>query len=319
MGIRRNVIVEIEAIRNRTGPPDWDNGITKLLFLSEQAKTNETDSEQLGYFIVASIAAMEVYFRWEIRRLIDSGDARYTDNFRFYESLKLSHDLLSAVHGRRVTIGKLAAHSVRLSNLDAISKTMSQLLGTGFLDLVREARNPESRREQGEAASAVISSMAEIVSAINRTFELRHIICHEAHLNTTMKADEVKSLCSSCYDFAVASYYAIAHHDNPAPSLTLQEAYDAARARAVALEKRLREEEERIESGLGDSMARDAFEKMQLSWRAYARQAEEYNACLDMNGSRGAIHGQQVLGYLYKQRIEEIEDIGKTEGRRFRS
>ena len=76
MGPRRNVVAEIEEIRGRTLASDWDNGITKLLFLWTIAERLEEESEQQSYFIVASIAAVKTYFRWEIRRLIDSGDQR---------------------------------------------------------------------------------------------------------------------------------------------------------------------------------------------------------------------------------------------------
>ena len=73
---------------------------------------------ELAYFPVAIIAAIETYFRWEIRRLIDSlVTERYVNSLRVEETpLRISHDLLVAVHGERVTIGKLIAYSVRLSN-----------------------------------------------------------------------------------------------------------------------------------------------------------------------------------------------------------
>ena len=145
----RDFIAEIEEIRGRTGLSDLDNGITKLLSLCTQMEKLENESEQQAYFVVASTAAIETYFRWEIRRLIDSGDAQYINNLRDETPLKISRDILVAVHGEHVTIGELVAHSVRLNNLEAINRIMSQLLRTDFFGLVKDARDPELRREQG--------------------------------------------------------------------------------------------------------------------------------------------------------------------------
>ena len=120
---KRDYVGEIEEIRGRTGPSDWDNGITKLLFLITAASKLQTENAELAYYYVAAIAPIEVYFRWEIKRLIDSGDPRYLNNLKVDElPLKITHELLVAVHGKRITIGELVAHSVGLSNLEASSK-----------------------------------------------------------------------------------------------------------------------------------------------------------------------------------------------------
>ena len=247
MGAKRDLVSEIEEIRSRTAPSDWDNGISKLLLLCTQTQKLEKETEQQDYFLVASIAAIETYFRWEIRRLIDSGDARYINNLRLDElQLRISPDLLVAVHGKRVTIGELVAHSVRLNNLDAINKTMSQLLRTDFLDLVTDARDPESRRKAGENAPRIIRSASDTLARVKRTFELRHIICHEAHLSTPVGLDEVRELCSSCYEFVLASHYGIAYYENPDAPLTLAEADNAAREGVEALKVQIKTVEELI-------------------------------------------------------------------------
>jgi hypothetical protein len=218
---KRDHVAEIEEVRGRSGAPNCDNGITKLSFLTGAVAKLQADNPELASYCVAEIAALEVYFRWEIRRLIDSGDARYINNLRVDEiPLKVTHDLLLAIHGRRVTIGEIVAHSVGLSSLDAINKTMSQLLAADFLALVKDARDPELRRAQGESAPALISFTGTTLTQVKRAFDLRHIICHEAHLTPDVSLAEVKEICAACYQFARASQYAIAHHENPQAPLT---------------------------------------------------------------------------------------------------
>jgi hypothetical protein len=307
MGGKRDFVGEIEEIRSRTGPPDWDNGITKLLSLCMQMKTLEHESPELAYFPVASVAAIETYLRWEIRRLIDSNGARYINNFRVDESsLRIGYDLLVAVHGKRVTIGELVAHSVRLNNLEAINKTMSHLLQTEFLDVVKSARDPESRREKGETAPTVITAASDTLARVKRTFELRHIICHEAHLGVDVRLAEVKELCPACYEFVLASRYGIAYYEDPDAPVTLEEACKAARERVEALDIQLKAVENRIISKLGGPPL-EAFNAMQNAWRKYVEQEAGFDASHHMNGNRGAFYEQITTERLYNTRLEEMK------------
>jgi hypothetical protein len=108
MSAKRDLVTEIEGVRGRTGPTDWDNGITKLLFLCNQIQKLAHETEEQSYYPVACFAALEVDFRWEIRNLVDSGDTRFIKNVRVDElQIIIDHDLLIASHGKRVTIGEL--------------------------------------------------------------------------------------------------------------------------------------------------------------------------------------------------------------------
>jgi hypothetical protein len=177
MSAKRDLVTEIEEIRGRTGPSGWDNGITKLLFLCTQVNKLTDETEEQSYYPVACVAALEVYFRWEIRNLIDSGDARFIRNVRIDElALRIDHDLLIAVHGQRVTVGDLIAHAVKLNNLDAVNKSIGQLLQADFLDLVKNARDPEERRAQGENAPPIIRSISDVLTKVRHVLSASHYL-----------------------------------------------------------------------------------------------------------------------------------------------
>jgi hypothetical protein len=308
---KRNLVAEIEEIRNRTLSPDWDNGITKLFLLYNQTINLQQEDEQQAYFLVATVAAIETYFRFEIRSLVDSGDDQYINNLRLdNQPIKWSHELLLALHGKRVSLGELVGRSVRLNNLDAISETMRQLLQTDFLDLVKSARDPELRRKEGLNASTIIRSAGETLSHVKRTFELHHIICHEAHLTPMVRLEEVKELCHSCYTFVLASHYGIAFHKNPKAPLTLAEAHDAANARVRALEKQIKAVEELIISKIPPFL-RNTFDAMQQAWRLYVEREAEFNASTEMNGNRGALYGRLAVESLYGKRLQEINEYAR--------
>ena len=312
MSVKRDFIAEIEEIRGRMVATDWDNGITKLLFLCDQMKGLQEETEQQSYFLVASIAAIETYFRWEIRRLVDSGDQRYVNNLRLDDlQIKINHDLAAALNRRRVTIGELVAHSVGLSNLDAINKSMSTLLEADFIELVKEARDPHSRREHGENAPTIIRSAGDTIANVRRAFELRHIICHEAHLNVPAGLAEVKQLCSSCYEFVLASHYGIAFHWNPMAPLTLKEKYKEASTAVQALEKGIKSIEALIALKL-DLREKESFDAMQQTWRLYVEREAAFHASLQMNGNRAALYGQLAIAKLFSKRLDELQEYAKT-------
>jgi hypothetical protein len=308
MNAKRDVGKEIEEIKGRTGPPDWDNGLTKLLFLSTQVKKLTDETEECLYYPVACVAALEVYFRWEVRNLIDSGDPRFIRNIRIDElAVRVDHDLLIAIHGQRLTVGDLVAHFVKLSHFDAVNKALSQLLQADFIDLVKTAREPEDRRTQGENAPPIISSISDVLTKVKRTFNLRHVVCHEAHLRTTVNLAEIKDICSACYEFARASRYAIAHYENPNAPLTLDEAYNAALERVKVLKAQLKNLEDLVVSNLGQAWITDAFLEMQRAWKLSVEKQAGYDAAHHMNGNRSALYEQLTTEEMYKKRLVEMK------------
>jgi hypothetical protein len=312
MALRREYIDEIEEIRERTGHPDWDNGITKLFLLSQRVRALETEGEELGYYPVAAIAAIESYFRWEIRRLVDSGDPRYVNNVRLDKlQLKLDHRVLFALHGKRVTVGELIAHSVRLSSVDAIGETMSQLLGDDFFVLVKDARDPWERRELGDNASRVIHSGDETFQVLKRCFEVRNIICHEAHLWSPLRIPEIKQICSVSYDFARASYFAIGFHRNPHSPLTLEESLQAASERVKSLDAEITSLENEIAPAM-PPQTQEAFTGMQDAWREFVKRQGWFYGSQQMNMTRGVLHEKLVAQELGQARLAELKSLRKA-------
>ena len=225
--------------------------------------------------------------------------------------VKINHETAAALQGRRVTVGDLVAHAVGLSSFESITRIMGGLLGAEFIDLVKNARDPQSRREQGENAPPLIRSAGDTIAGVKRAFEIRHIICHEAHLGVPIKLAELKRLCSSCYEFALASHYGIAFHRNPNLPLTLKEAYEASSERVLSLEERIQTVEGQIASKLSP-MPRGAFSAMQQAWRSYVEREAEFNGSLPMNGNRGQLDGKLAVETLCSKRLDELLEFART-------
>lgn len=313
MTTNRNILAEIEEIRGRaTGITDVDSGIGKLLFLSTLVRRVTDKGEQQRYFIVASIAALETYFRWRIRTLIDSEDSKYVNNIR-NDSLapKLDHEIAIALHGRNLTIGELVAHSVRLSSFEKISKAMSDLLGTPFVELVKGARYDPRSRRPGDAAQPILSDPGRVIANVKRAFTLRHIICHEAYIHSSIELEEIKAVCVACYDFVQASHYGIHFLQNPNAPITLEGRLEVASVEEASLWKEVNTVADQFAARLSDR-ERFAFKAMQESWRAYADMEAAFFAAGAMSGHRGVYDAINARIRLYRERIKELQRWEQT-------
>jgi hypothetical protein len=203
MSRTRDIIQEIADIRQRKrfGPAMAE--LPFRLFALETAfkEHDKSKVELTRYFPVALIACVEGYFRIAIKDLIDSGEPFLTNAEKPASSIKLDFTVLRAVHGKAITVGELVAHGVSLSRLEHIENVLSNLLGFGFLQTLRSTTDRWAHEVRGEPPKPILSNPDEVFANVARTFELRHIICHEIASAYEIDTDEVGRCFESCVSF----------------------------------------------------------------------------------------------------------------------
>jgi len=202
MSRTHDTIAEIAQVRERRR---FGSAIAELphrLFVLESAfKSHDKGNEELTrYFPVALVACMEGYFRLAIKELVDAGEPYLSNAERPASALKLDFTLLRAVHGKTVTIGDLVGHGVPLSRLEHIDSTMSSLLGRPFIAGLRTVHDRWSVEVRGESPTPMLVKPDNVFSQVARTFELRHIICHELASAHEVGYEEV----ADCFEGSVA-------------------------------------------------------------------------------------------------------------------
>ena len=305
MPAKRDVLAEIAEIRGRlTSVDDFDSGILKLLTIamSTQKLKDDEEDELHAYFVVASLAAIETYFRWQIRRLIDSGDGRFLNNIRLDDlPIRLSHDVAVALVGKRLTVGELVAHTVGFSNFEQVAGFMTKLLATDFVRLMERTREPDEEEP-------ALENPALVIADVKRALELRHIICHEGQRTHAIPNSEIKRLSHSCYMFARGCHYAVARFLNPAGPITREDAYKAAAAKEIDLRSSLKALEETFAEGhLHSKMELEAFRAMEEAWDAYVGREAVFFASVQMNGNQREFDAARTRVRLTERRIEELE------------
>ncbi|HUG37504.1 MAG TPA: hypothetical protein VML54_11170, partial [Candidatus Limnocylindrales bacterium] len=171
----------------------------RLIALERAFESHDKKQRELTrYFPVALIAAMEGYFRAAVKDLVDAGEPFVSNADRPASNMRLDFSMIRAVHGKSVTIGELVAHAIPLSRLEHIEAAISSLLGGPFLPRLRTTIDRWAHEVEGKPATPMLRDPERVFADVARTFELRHIVCHELASSYVIEYDEVSRCFESC-------------------------------------------------------------------------------------------------------------------------
>jgi hypothetical protein len=205
MARRRDFIAEILERRSRH-PKRTDRWLQfmkrgeGLLFALNHVgrkapKKHSCQAELFRYFPVGIVAASEGYFRLVYRDLINFGDP-YLRNAAQFKDLSLGHEAIYAIHERQASVGEIIAHQLSHNNLGDITRNMDALSGTDFKSAVEEELARRAHRERdGTMEPSWVSQF------VVRTFELRHIFCHELATSYPVRIEEIDSCFRATFAF----------------------------------------------------------------------------------------------------------------------
>ena len=308
MARTRDIIEEIAEIRQRRRFGVATAELLIRLFALEHAfaKHDKADEELTRYFPVAIIACVEAYLRMAIQDLIDAGEPFLSNAERAAATLKLDFEVLRAVHGKAITVGELIAHSVSLSRLDHIDSTLSGLLGTGFLAGLRITTNRWANEVMGRPSAPILADPDAVFADVARTFELRHIICHEIASAYPIKSDEVERCFKSCLSFLRAADEFISEALQPGAPLTQTDMNIVAGDSLERARERLDAALAKLHSRL-DAEESAALDKSQSCWQAYCDAWARFAAGRATGGTIWPLIYAKTAEDAVQRRIEEVE------------
>lgn len=270
MSKTRDIIQEIGEVRKRRRFGSAMMELPLRLFSLENAfRTQKGHTEELiRYFPVALIACVEGYFRMAIKDIIDAGEPYLSNAEKPASSIRLDFSVLRAVHGKAITVGELVAHGVQLSRLEHIEAALSTILGTGFLKGLETVKDRWAHEIEGKEVAPILENPSDVFANVARTFELRHIICHEIASAYEIEIEEVASCFESCVSFLRASDEFISEAINPGAPLTQTDMNNAAWHELEEKQLELDEAQAKLIARLDESEL-EAFKKADEMWRLY--------------------------------------------------
>lgn len=308
MSRTRDIIQEIEEVRQRRRFGSAMSELTTRLFQLEHAfeKHDKSQSELTRYFPVALIACVEGYFRMAIKDLVDAGDPYLSNAERPASSLKLDFTILRAVHGKSITVGELVAHGVPLSRLDHIESAISSLIGRGFLQELRTTTDRWAHEVLRRAKEPILSDPDSVFADVSRTFELRHIICHEIASAYDITDEELTRCFQSCVSFLKTADEFISETLHPGAPLTQTGMNIAAGESLVHAREQLEDAAEKVRQRLDvDELA--AFNASQEKWKEYSEAWVAFVAGdRDKSGTIWPLIAARTTEATVNKRIEEV-------------
>jgi hypothetical protein len=195
---KRDLIEEIKEIKART---EYNSryDLTQRLFDLDHALyefksyNGDYNQELLKYIPIATISCFESFFKSVVKELIDFGKpySLNVSNFNQSKNVKLDFDIISAIQAKTLTVGEFVAHLLPYNNLEDINLNISTIIQDDFLGQLRKFKNI---KDKDVSSIDFAPRFDEILKNVKRTFELRHIFCHEFATNFKIEKEEVISL-----------------------------------------------------------------------------------------------------------------------------
>ncbi len=211
--MKRNLINEITAIKSRSEYNSrhvYGLQLAQIEFaFKEYLNFNDSfDKELLKYIPIATVACFEAFFRSVYKDLVDFGKP-FSDNatkFNQSQNVKFDFDIINAIQSKVVTIGEFISHILPCNNFDDINSNLSTIIGIDFVKEIKSFQRESIIEEIRDNSRMFIENSDQIISDIKRTFELRHIYCHEFTSDIKVDKDEILKCFSSSKIFLNQTY-----------------------------------------------------------------------------------------------------------------
>jgi len=203
----RNFIDEIIQIRERRSSNNsHEESFRRLSSLEQAFKAVPKDNHEiLKYFPIALVATMEGCFRVMVAELIDHGQPFLNNCDQLLKNHKITFEIIRAFQGQRISVGEFVSHVVSVNQLPDIDALLSSIIGTEFLKELKTYRSRWDVEVFKKEDMPILSNPDEIYKNISRTFELRHIFCHETATNVEFNYEEIEKCFLSVSIFLKAS------------------------------------------------------------------------------------------------------------------
>ena len=312
MARRRDTVQELLDMRarnkGRTRPHIFHSRFKQL---NDALKAGGFKDELMRYFPVGLIALVEAFFRSVYGELINLGEPYASRAEPLLKRIeKLDWRAIRAIEGRSTTSGEMVAHLLPLSSLDAIKDVMDTLLGgEDFLERLRNMPNhmyPLGEISRGVTAKAALPEPDETFKYVARTFELRHIFCHEAAMEMRIDPEEIGACVKHCGLFlnATESLMVKVYYPQPLTMVEMREQADReCRESMAALETT-----EKQLQGLVAVDGRQRLEEAQRKWKESSEADAAFDTHLWVGGSG---HGMAIAWALKEDADARREKLQK--------
>ena len=202
---KRDYINEIVSIKSRSrlyGREEW-SGRTFLIDMALKDYSdnqNQNNSEFLRYIPIATVACFESFLRTIIAELIEEGKPyiEKVSKFNHTTNVKFDFNIINAIKDEKISVGEFIAHFLSCNNLKDFNSHISTLLDVDLLDEIKDFQAKGLYEKATSYSRDFRNNFTKILQSVNKTFELRHIFCHEFATNVEIDYKEIIVIYEDC-------------------------------------------------------------------------------------------------------------------------
>ncbi len=310
MSTGRNLINEILEMRTRQGE------IYSRLFELQGAfeKRDTKNIELLRYFPIAIVACIESFFRSAIKSLIDSGEPYLSNAKDLFTKNQIKsdsyYDVLKALHGQSVSIGEVISQLPALSNLEKIDNCMNAIIGEKFLQSLVQVYDRSDVEIGKKPKVPIIQDAQDTFKNVTKTFDFRHIFCHEMVLNNNINASDLESCFQHSALFLKASKEFVNNILYPNAPLTQKDMN-------ISAFKEFKRETELLISlnneaiNLLSDKQVEKFKSATVAWETFLKNSADIEGLTYEGGSIAPMVRAMAAAELTRDRIKQVEKLIK--------
>ncbi|HVA54596.1 MAG TPA: lysozyme inhibitor LprI family protein [Gammaproteobacteria bacterium] len=310
MSVRNNVIEQIASVKARMHSQlpryEMPSRMTsiKLAFKDSDKKNGEL----LRYYPVALIATLESYFRLAIANLIDSGSPWLENSAEIMARTKIEFDVVRAFHGKLITIGEYVGATVSITNIAGLNATMSALLATDYLTALSTTIDRWAAQGAKDKVAPIITDPDATYRNVEKTFELRHIFCHEAATGQKVTTDEIAACIEHTALFLKASEELISDTIHPNAPLTQADMNIYSYKQAMERRAELDLAEKELIQSLNDEQ-RGEYAQIQQLWEQLRNASVGFEGAQYKGGSIQPLIHNLASKRMTEDRIEQVRRL----------
>lgn len=326
--MKRNLIHEITAIKSRAEFSsrydlnvrlnDIEHAFNEMLNYS-----GEYDTELIKYIPIATVACLEAFFRSSYKELIDFGHPFSNNVTKFNQSrnVKFDFDIVNAIQTKTVTVGEFISHILPCNNFEDIDSNMTTIIGTDFCSELKKFTRKGSQTYSSESSKIFKKNSNQIISDIQRTFELRHIFCHEFATNLKIDKTEILRCYSNCKHFLNHTndfIWETIYPDSPETTLDMinqcKKEFKNSESELTKLITEIKKAKPQdAEMGLNS----DLFDKTLQQWKLYRKTKAVLDASVVKGGSLYPVVYSTSMTATTKEKIQSLKNEFEIDLRRY--
>lgn len=326
--MKRNLINEITAIKSRSefsSRHDYSSRLKDIEYaFQENLDYNGNFSKELlKYIPIATVACFEAFFRSVYKELIDFGKP-FSDSvvkFNQAQNVKFDFDIVNAIQSKTVTVGEFISHILPCNNFEDINKNLSLLCSIDFADQIKKFKRESIFEHVNDNSKQFIENGDQIIADIKRTFELRHIYCHEFATNLPIDKDEIlrcfnnaKLFLNHTNDFIWDLIYPNAPETQTDMNIQASDEFERFENDLSVLISTIKEAKK---ENLDFDLNVELFDKTIEQWKIYRKTKAELDASVVEGGTMYPLLYASSLTATTKEKIESLKNEFEIDLRRY--